>query len=691
MKMPVKIFAFPLVTSALASAALTARDSPLLPFSFTPLPLGSVKANGWLQAELEMEANGLAGHMHDFIPDITDGNWLGGSTSYSTLNEGVPYWFNGLVPLAYTVDDEQLKDQVHAVAGYITTHQLGDGWIGPETDPNSRTFWARYPLVLGLMNLVDANSTWGGPVVDTLGHFVDYMLNRLQNNYTDYWYHDGVELQPIDFTWGRVRYADMIVSLQWLFEKHPAGKEQELLDTMNFLYNGSIDWNDWYVEGVYPTQDLSGVPIDPNTSPIFPYEHGVNVGQGLKSFGVVRRLTGNDSLIDTAMNAVNWTFTYHGSASGTIIADEILEGLNPWSGSETCTAVETMYSLSYLYQTLGDAYYADRTELLTYNAMFAQLTSDWWGHQYMAQPNQPYCEKLSTAPFWNVNVVGQTFGLQPNYPCCQFNHPQGLPKFVMATYATTGDGNGLVHALLGPTQVTTTLSSGNVNVSCDTAYPFDNTLTYTIQSDGNFDFYVRVPAWHDASSSSISTNSGPSTTLSPDPVSGLHKLNISAGQTTVTYTLGSQIWTEIRPHDTISVHRGALVYALEINSTESTTAPHQWNNLDAAVTFSVPDQCKDFFFANETAWNYAIDPSTMTFHSSLDVSGDLSMPFAPGESQLWIEAQACLIPWDMYLDSVPGIPSTGSSRTCLGDAQTVRLVPYGSAKTRIGDIPTISI
>lgn len=140
----------------------------------------------------------------------------------------------------------------------------------------------------------------------------------------------------------------MIVVLQWLLEKHPAGKEQELVDTMYYLYNGSIDWNEWYVEGVYPTQDLSGQDIDPSTSPIFPYEHGVNIGQGivvllpkdsslitgtgLKSFGVVRRLTSNDSLIDTAMNAVNWTFTYHGSASGNILADEILEGLDPWSG-----------------------------------------------------------------------------------------------------------------------------------------------------------------------------------------------------------------------------------------------------------------------------------------------------------------------------------------------------------------------
>jgi hypothetical protein len=53
---------------------------------------------------------------------------------------------------------------------------------------------------------------------------------------------------------------------------------------------------------------------------------------GLKAGAVINRFERNGTMADMARRAVDWTFTYHGAASGSILADERLEGLSPYYG-----------------------------------------------------------------------------------------------------------------------------------------------------------------------------------------------------------------------------------------------------------------------------------------------------------------------------------------------------------------------
>jgi len=106
------------------------RTVPLNAPRFHPLPLGSIRPRGWLARQLRIQADGLSGHLHEFWPDIRDSRWFGGD---SEGWERAPYWLDGLIPLAFLLDDAALKTKVMHYMEYIITHPHGDGWLGPRT------------------------------------------------------------------------------------------------------------------------------------------------------------------------------------------------------------------------------------------------------------------------------------------------------------------------------------------------------------------------------------------------------------------------------------------------------------------------------------------------------------------------------------------------------------------------------
>ena len=80
--------------------------APLQPAAFRPLPVGAVRAAGWLDDQLRVQAGGLTGHLDEFWPDVgLNCGWLGGD---GDAWERAPYYCDGLVPLGYILDDPRL-------------------------------------------------------------------------------------------------------------------------------------------------------------------------------------------------------------------------------------------------------------------------------------------------------------------------------------------------------------------------------------------------------------------------------------------------------------------------------------------------------------------------------------------------------------------------------------------------------
>ena len=650
---------------------------------------------------MEALASGLAGHEHNFYVYVNESSWLNvpgtGGVEYSNLNEGLPYWFNGLVPLAYTLDNERLKTQVHEVAGTVLGRQASDGWIGPEVGAE-RNFWARTPFFLGLTQLVEANKTWEEPVVTALRSFMTLTNTMLKNDSQGF----SNCASDVDCSWGQARIHDLIITIQWMIEKYPSSQDHILWENMDMFYaQDEYPWDKWYTWGTFEPV------VNDSDSTIFPYIHGVNVGQGepsrhgvleqatsdkcsigLKASSVIYRINGTKSLVQKSIDAVDWTFKYHGSPSGTVLSDEEERDLAPYMGSELCTAVETTYSLSYMYQILGENEFADRAERTIFNAFPVMLTGDKWAHQYMDQPNQPWAVNTTNpngtvpAMFTTANGgVATTYGMEPQYPCCTVNHPQGYPKFVANSWVAVGK-DGLGHALLSPSTVTTSVNGGSVTISCDTTYPFGGTFTYSIHAQKSFDLYLRVPSWTKSFTVGSQSRQG-------SGKDGMHKISVKAGKSNIVYKLETGIRTEARSNNTVSVLYGNLLYALELGTSETSSYPHAYYAPDAPGISDLPyAQLRDYYINSTTPWNIAVDPSTLSYHGA---SGQ-SLPdpvFAQGAPPNFVTVEGCEIAWDLYLDLTPNWAPM--SRKCTSSKKSYKLIPYGAAKVHMSELPVVKL
>ena len=99
---------------------------PLVQKPYMELPLGSIRPTGWLREMLERQKSGATSKMDELYPEVMGprNGWLGGDGDQW---ERGPYWIDGLLPLAYILDDEELKKKVQPWIEWTLASQREDG------------------------------------------------------------------------------------------------------------------------------------------------------------------------------------------------------------------------------------------------------------------------------------------------------------------------------------------------------------------------------------------------------------------------------------------------------------------------------------------------------------------------------------------------------------------------------------
>ncbi|HET7103076.1 MAG TPA: beta-L-arabinofuranosidase domain-containing protein, partial [Terracidiphilus sp.] len=388
------------------SAAIKNRE-PLAPSAFYLLPLGSIRARGWLAAQLRIQANGLTGHLDETWADVgPNSGWLGGA---GESWERGPYYLDGLVPLAYLLGDEILIAKAQRFIEWTLTHQAADGMIGPAGNDD---WWPRIVMLKALTQYQEL--TQDARVIPAMERYFAYQLTQLP-------------ARPLR-DWGKFRWQDELLSVLWLYNR--TGSPQ-LLRLARLLHAQGHDWMAQYANFQYKekiTAEFLKLDQGNGLKDLSLSTHGVNNAQALKTGAVWSLVSGSSADRGGVMQMLTELDRYHGLPNGMFSCDEHLSGRDPSQGSELCSVVESMFSLEQALAITGSAALGDRLEKLAFNALPGPFTDDMWAHQYNQEPNQVECS-LHHKPWVTDGPESNLYGLEPNFGCCTANFHQGWPKF----------------------------------------------------------------------------------------------------------------------------------------------------------------------------------------------------------------------------------------------------------------------
>ncbi len=628
-----------------AGIAAVQNRAPLKPNTYNPLPLGAVEPRGWLRKQLQIQAAGLTGHLGEFWSDVgPNSGWLGGS---GESWERGPYYLDGLLPLAYELQDPALIRKAKQWVDWTLDHQQPNGQIGP---PRNDDWWPRMVMLKVLTQYQEA--TGDARVIPLMEKYFSYELRELPG-------------RPLK-DWGKYRWQDNVYTVLWLYNRTG---DKSLLDLARLLHRQGYDWQAQFANFQYTSkqtrESLGFSKADPLPDRAM-QTHGVNNAMALKAAPVWWLVSGGSQDRVGLDQQLAMLDKYHGLPNGMFSGDEHFAGPDPSQGIELCAVVETMFSLEQAFAILGEPKLADRLEKVAYNALPGTLSNDMWSHQYDQQPNQIACTRAHRQ--WSTNGNDSNlFGLEPNFGCCTANLHQGWPKLISSLWMTTPGNDGLVAAAYAPSSVHTKLNGVEVSIEEETEYPFRGKAQFTVHTarPAPFTLVLRVPAWATNASAEVHGK----TTRLAQALSPLNRTWKDGDRVAVTFGMEPRVthWF----HDAAVFERGPLVFSLPLDGS--------WAPLKKYT-----DKSADWQITSDKQWNYAV--ALGDCEASVVEQSVSAIPFNVESPAVALKVKARRdAQWSTQQNSAGPVPV--SPVKSADPLQTLTLVPYGAAKLRITAFP----
>lgn len=641
---------------------------PLLRKPYIKLPLGAVKPKGWMLEQLRRMQKGMTGNL-DVVYEQVMGKrngWLGGD---GDVWERGPYWIDGLLPLAYIMNDQTLKDKVQPWIEWTLASQKENGYFGPETDrpnepglqrDNARDWWPKMVMLKVMQQYYSA--TGDARVIVFLTKYFKYQLEQLPETPLDHW-----------TFWGAQRGGDNLMIVYWLYN---ITGDAFLLDLSELIHKQTFNWTDVFLNQNHLSRQHS--------------MHCVNLAQGFKEPVIYYQQNKKQEQIAAVKKAVRDMRYTIGLPTGLWSGDELLRFGNPTLGSELCTAVEMMFSLEEMLEITGDIQWADYLERVAYNVLPTQVADDYSARQYFQQVNQ-----VAVTREWRDFVTPHDdtdllFGQLTGYPCCTSNLHQGWPKLVQNLWYATAD-NGVAALVYAPSEVKIKVSNGvPVSITEDTGYPFEERVRFKFAFEDRkvkklfFPFHFRIPAW--CTNPVVYLNGE---IISVDVYSGeIARINRE-------WANGDVLSVEFPMHVDVSywydgaavIERGPLLYSLKMNE--------KWEK--KSIEEKAGYRYGSWFYevTSNSPWNFALIKNTLkkeAVESNFVVEKRSNMALYPWNTEnapITIRAKGKRIPgWQLYRGSAGSVSYfTQQGKDFLDNGEAIELIPYGCTTLRITEFP----